>query len=177
MNIVLWNLKSGCTGSLFLLWQLPLRDFAVLTCRSRSVRKEINPWWVAEEGEMRSLVSGSDGALKPGGWGGVGSALHEHDGRSGVTWSPTRRLSAPTWRLITESPGSQWSCCLRDSRAAIQDGDKEFLSSEIKKRPFFNLKLHHYSVKSSSGALCLYKNKGLVINLCYLTDFKAALIQ
>lgn len=46
-----------------------------------------------------------------------------------------------------------------------------------KKRPFFNLKLHRYSVKSSSGALCLYKNKGIVINLCYLTDFKAALIQ
>lgn len=38
-------------------------------------------------------MSGSDGA----GWvGGVGSALHEHDGKSGVTWSPTRRLSAPT---------------------------------------------------------------------------------
>lgn len=65
MNIVLWNLKSDCAGSLLLLWQLPLRDFAVLTCRSRSVRKEINPWWVAEEGEMRSLVSGSDEALKP----------------------------------------------------------------------------------------------------------------
>lgn len=44
------------------LWQLPLRDFAVLTRRSRSVREEINPWCVAEEGEMRSLVS----ALKPG---------------------------------------------------------------------------------------------------------------
>lgn len=66
MNVVLWNLKSDCTGSLLLLWQLPLRDFAVPTCRLRSVWKEINPWWVAEEGEMRSLVSGSDGALKPG---------------------------------------------------------------------------------------------------------------
>lgn len=43
--------------------------------------------------------------------------------------------------------------------------------------PFFNLKLHHYSVEWSSRALCLYKHKGLVINLGYLTNFKTALIQ
>lgn len=48
------------------LWQVPLRDFAVLTRSSRCVLKEINPWWVAEVGETRSLVSGSDWALKLG---------------------------------------------------------------------------------------------------------------
>lgn len=85
----IWN-----QSVVFLLWQLPLRDFAVLTSHSRFVWKEINPWWVAEEAEMRSLASGSDGALK------LCLALHDHVGRSGVTWSPNHCLPAPTWRLI-----------------------------------------------------------------------------
>lgn len=91
MSIVLWNLNSDCTSSLLLLWQLPLRDFAVLTGRSRSVWKEINPWWVAEEGEMRRLSVGLWRSLE---------APHEHDRKSEVTWSPARRLAAPTWKLI-----------------------------------------------------------------------------
>lgn len=68
-----------------LLWQVPLRDFAVLTRSSRCAWKEINPWWVAE-GETRSLVSGSDRALKPG----IGSSwTRQEEWRCTVTDSMT----------------------------------------------------------------------------------------
>lgn len=51
-------------GSMFFLRQLNLHDSAEPARSLQSVWKEINPWWVAGEGAMRSLVSGSDGASK-----------------------------------------------------------------------------------------------------------------
>lgn len=83
-------------------------------------RKEINPWWVAEEGEMRSLVSGFDGALKPGDWlfmnmtGGV--ELHGH------------RLAACL--LPPEGSPSLLIRCCKDYQVAFQDNNKEISNTK-----------------------------------------------
>lgn len=145
-----YALKSDCTGSLLLLWRLPLHDFAVLTCRSRPVRKEINPWWVAEEGEMRSLVSGSDEALKPG----IGSSW---TWREEWSYMVTDSLPVCSHLKANKTPGGldlSTGVVAETIRLLFKITTKNFRM--IKKRkprwPFFYLKIHNYSTKSSAKA-------------------------